>query len=114
MADDWFAGAITWGANHNGTIVGYGNGNFGPNDSITREQLATILYRYFGKNEIVDVDLNFIDASEIGDYAIKALHWTVANEIIQGKENNILDPKGLATRAEVAQMFQNLMLNLFY
>lgn len=112
--DDWFAEAVTWGATHNGTIVGYGDGNFGPNDSITREQLATILYRYFGKNEIVDANLNFVDANEISDYAMKALRWAVANRIVQGKGNNILDPKGLATRAEVAQMFQNFMLNLFY
>ena len=110
---DWFAEAVTW-ASKNNFILGYDDKKFGPNDNITREQLATILYRYFGKNEIVDNDLNFADANEISDYALKALRWAVANKIVQGKGNNILDPKGLATRAEVAQMFQNLLLNLFY
>ncbi len=112
--DDWFAETVTWGATHRGTIIGYDDGRFGPNDNITREQLATILYRYFGGNEIVDIDLNFADANEISDYALKALRWAIANKIVQGKGNNILDPKGLATRAQVAQMFQNLMLKLFY
>ncbi len=111
--DDWFAEAVTWAAKNN-LVTGYDNGNFGANDSITREQLATMLYRYFGENKIVDVDLNFVDADQISDYALKAMKWAVKHEIIQGKGNNILDPKGLATRAEVAQMFQNLMLNLFY
>ncbi len=111
---DWFAEAVTWGATHRGTIIGYDDGRFGPNDNITREQLATILYRYFGENEIVDADLNFADANKISDYALKAMKWAVKYGVVQGKGNNILDPKGLATRAEVAQMFQNLMLNLFY
>ncbi len=111
--DDWFAEAVTWGATHRGTIIGYDGGRFGPNDNINREQLATILYRYFGENEIVDTDLNFVDADQISAYSLKALRWAVANKIVQGKGNDILDPKGLATRAEVAQMFQNLMLNLF-
>ena len=110
---DWFAEAVTW-ASKNNFILGYDDKKFGSNDNITREQLATILYRYFGKNEIVDNDLNFADANEISDYALKALRWAVANKIVQGKGNNILDPKGLATRAQVAQMFQNLLLNLFY
>ena len=112
--ENWFAEAVTWGATHRGTIIGYDDGRFGPNDNITREQLATILYRYFGENEVVDTDLNFVDANEISDYALKALHWAVKYEIVQGKGNNVLDPKGLATRAQVAQMLQNLMLNVFY
>ena len=111
---DWFFKPVIWAAKHNATVIGYGDGRFGPNDDITREQLATILYRYFGENEIVDTDLNFADADQISDYALKAMKWAVKYGIIQGKGNNILDPKGLATRAEVAQMFQNLMLNLFY
>lgn len=111
--DNWFAEAVTW-ASKNNFVLGYDDKNFGPNDNITREQSATILYRYFGENEIVDIDLNFVDADQISDYALKAMKWAVKYGIIQGKGNNILDPKGLATRAEVAQMFQNLMLNLFY
>ncbi len=111
---DWFSKPVIWAAKHNATVIGYGDGNFGPNDNITREQLATILYRYFGENEIVDIDLNFADANQINDYALKAMKWAVKYKIIQGEGNNILDPKGLATRAEVAQMFHNLMLNLFY
>ncbi len=111
--DNWFAEAVTW-ASKNNFVLGYDDKNFGSNDNITREQLATILYRYFGENEVVDIDLNFVDADQISDYALKTMKWAVKYGIIQGKGNNILDPKGLATRAEVAQMFQNLMLNLFY
>ncbi len=109
--EDWFAEPITWAATHRGTIIGYDDGRFGPNDSITREQLATILYRYFGENEIVDTELNFVDAYQISDYALNAMKWAVKYEIIQGKGDNILDPQGLATRAEVAQMFKNLLMN---
>lgn len=112
-SSDWFAKAVTWAVKNN-FMTGYNTKNFAPNDAITREQLATILYRYFGNNEIVDIELNFTNANQISDYALKAMKWAVKYGIIQGNGNNILNSNSSATRAQVAQMFQNLMLKLFY
>lgn len=108
-ADSWYAPAIAWAVAKN-IVGGYGNGLFGPNDNITREQLAVMLWRYAGE-PTANSDLAFSDANQISDFAQAAICWGVENKILNGKGNNILDPKGFATRAEVAQMLKNYLDN---
>lgn len=103
----WYTDAIAW-ASGNSVVEGYGNNLFGPNDSITREQLAVMLWRYVGK-PTANSELPFNDASQISSYALPAMRWAVGNAILNGKGNGILNPKGFTTRAQVAQMFTNYL-----
>ncbi|WP_295579799.1 S-layer homology domain-containing protein [uncultured Oscillibacter sp.] len=108
-ADAYCAKAVAWGA-ENGIVKGYGDGNFGPNGPITREQLAAILYR-FAQFKNADVSASgtlsaFTDAAEVSGYAQEAVKWAVDSGIITGKANRVLDPTGKATRAEAAVMLQ--------
>ncbi len=104
----WYAPAITWAA-ANGIVGGYGNGLFGPDDNITREQLAVMLWRYTGSPAATEKELHFTDADEASGYALEALRWAVENGIINGYGNGRLNPKGLATRAQIAQMLMNFL-----
>lgn len=101
----YYTEAVGW-ASDNGIVNGYQNGQFGPDDPITREQLATILQRYakFAGQDVSQTQnlSGFSDESRISPWARDALGWAVARKLIQGKGNNRLDPTGLATRAEVA------------
>lgn len=102
----WYADAVSW-ATQKGIVSGYGNGRFGPNNNITREQLAVMLWRYAG-SPISTASLNsFTDQAKAGKYALAALRWAVEKGIISDKGNGTLDPKGNATRAEVAHMLMN-------
>ena len=74
-----------------------------PSGTITRQQLAAMLYRYAG-SPAVDHELTHPDAHKVSDYALDAMRWAVANGIITGKADGTLDPHGLATRAQVATM----------
>lgn len=103
--DRYYAEAVEWAAaNH--IVSGYGNGKFGPNDSVTREQLASFLYRYASTNDYdtsATADLTrFADSNKISSYAETALRWANGAGLLYGKDNNMLDPKGKATRAEIA------------
>ena len=98
--------AVLW-ASKNGIIGGYSNGYFGPDDSITREQLAKIIYAYAqfkGCITTARVDLSgYQDASQISDFAEDAMEWIVSTELIRGKSNDtLLDPQGVTSRAEMA------------
>ncbi len=104
----WYTEAIRW-ATSRGIVGGYGNGMFGPNDNITREQLAVMLWRYAGSPAATDKELHFTDADKASGYALEALRWAVENGIINGKSGGILDPQGLATRAEAAQILKNFL-----
>ena len=104
----WYAKGVTWAA-ANGIVSGYGDGRFGPNDNITREQLAVMLWRYAGSPTATNKELNFTDADKASGYALNALCWAVENGIINGYGNGQLGPQGLATRAQVAQMLKNYM-----
>ena len=104
----WYAEGVAW-AEAQGIIGGYGNGRFGPNDNITREQLAVMLWRYSGSPAATDRELHFADAHRASDWALDALRWATENGIINGKGGGILDPTGQATRAEAAQMLKNFM-----
>lgn len=101
----YYEQAILWAAG-NKIVEGYGNGLFGPDDTITREQMAAILYRYvsykgYDVSKKVALD-TFADGSKTSGYAVEAIGWAVANGLLSGKGNSILDPKAGATRAEVA------------
>ena len=99
--------AVKW-ATKNGIIHGYDNGNFGPNDPITREQLAVILKQYTeykGKYKKQTVNLNsFADGSKVSDFAETGMQWAVGVKVIEGTKENTIKPKDTATRAEVAAM----------
>ena len=103
----WYAEAVKW-AYHNGIVAGYGHDQFGPNDNITREQMAAILYNYCvwkGIDVSVGEDTNILsyeDAFEISEYAIPAFQWACGAGVINGKPGELLDPKGNAARAEFA------------
>lgn len=106
----WYEAAVSWAAERS-IISGYGNGLFGPGDNITREQLAVILWRYTGMPTASGSSLaGFTDASTASTYALDALEWAVKSGIISGNGSGILDPKGFATRAQVAQIFMNYLM----
>lgn len=104
----WYADAVAW-ASGKGVAAGYGNGLFGPDDDITREQIAVILYRYAGTPTPPNLLLDFSDADKVSAWAQDAVHWAVSQGILSGKGDGILDPTGKATRAEVAQMLKNCL-----
>ena len=106
----WYTEAVRW-ATSQGIVGGYGNGMFGPNDAITREQLAVMLWRYSGSPAATNKELHFADADESSDYALEALRWAVENGIINGYGNGQLAPQGMATRGQVAQMLMNFLKN---
>lgn len=107
-SEAWYADAVIWAAT-NKIVGGYGNGTFGPDDPITREQLAVMLWRYADKPVPPNSPLTFTDANQISGYAVGALRWAVNQGIINGKGDGILDPTGKATRAEAAQMLMNYL-----
>ena len=103
----WYTDAVIWAAGKK-IIEGYGSGVFGTNDPVTREQMATIFWRYQGKPTVKNADLTaFSDTDKISAWARDAFEWAVSTGVINGKGNGILDPKGNATRAEVAQIAMN-------
>ena len=111
-AGRWYADAITWTA-ENGIFAGYSKDKFGPDDPITREQLTAIFYRYAdykGYKLTVTGNLDkFEDADKITDYAKMVMQWAVGNGLIKGKTENLLDPQGTATRAEIAAMLHRFV-----
>jgi len=108
----YYNNGVSW-ASQNNIVNGYETQQFGPNDNISREQLATILYRYAKANGVDTLEtgdlLVFKDVAEISEYAKDAMSWAVESGLISGKGKGILDPKGHATRAEVAAMIKRLI-----
>ena len=113
---EWYTDAVTWAA-ENKIVEGY-DGKFDPTGDITREQFATILYRYAkykGYNISVGEDTNilsFADAEEISSWAKDAMQWAVGAGLINGKGENNLDPSGKATRAEMAAILYRFCENV--
>ena len=110
-AGAWYADAVNWAAAR-GIVKGYDTGAFGPEDSVTREQLAAILYRYaqakgYDTTQGGMAVREFSDSASISDWAQEAMAWAVNAQVLSGKGNGVLDPQGTATRAEVAQMLMN-------
>lgn len=101
----YYEKAVAWAAEH-GIVTGYSETAFGPNDPITREQMAAILYRYAGTYEYdTTASANiavYLDYDEIGSYAISAMQWANGAGLITGTSATTLSPKGNATRAQVA------------
>ena len=102
---------LAWAA-ENGIVNGYGDGQFGPNDSVTREQFVVMLWRYVGSPEASGHNLDFADADQVNSYAMEALCWAVENGVLSGNGSGQLVPGGTATRAEAAQMLKNFMENI--
>ena len=110
--DEWYGRAVRW-ADAEGIVTGY-NGKFAPNDAITREQFATMLYRYEkeikkgGFTGAWQFLLSNPDAGQVSDWADEAMKWMVMNKVINGVDSaGTLAPQGSATRAAIAQMLLN-------
>ncbi len=106
----WYGEAVRWAAS-TGVVTGYSESSFGPSDAITREQLATILYRYVkaqgqGFAGMWYFPLRYDDAASISDWADEAMHWCVMKGIINGTSETTLSPRATATRAQLAAILQ--------
>ena len=112
--DTWFSDAVAW-ASSQGIVDGYDDDLFGPYNSLTREQLATILYRYAkwsGRSTYAPTDAlaGFADAAEVSAYALDAMRWAVYTGLMQGSENG-LEPQSSASRAQVAAIIHRFLDN---
>ena len=110
----WYTKAVAWAA-ENGIVGGVGNNRFDPDGEITREQMATILFRYAEKKGIETGkrgSLNiFSDEKQLSAYAKDAVQWAVAEQIINGSDGKLL-PQGSATRAQVATILMRFIENI--
>lgn len=110
-AGAYFHASAAWAASHD-IVEGYGDGRFGPNDPVTREQLAAILHRYLrfkGKDVSDSAGLSgYRDAGQIGEYAREAVAWAVAAGLLEGQAADILAPLATASRAECAAVLTRL------
>lgn len=107
----WYTDAVNWAA-ENEIVKGYDTGLFGTNDSITREQLATMLYRYAQYKDSKTVSDSrsvngFNDAGDVGKWALESMEWAYASGIITGVGKN-LQPKGNATRIQLATVLTRI------
>lgn len=104
-AGQWYSDGVAW-ASANGIVTGYSNGSFGPDDTITREQMAAILYRharYKGYDLSAQAALDgYADAAQVSAYAADAMKWAVGSGLITGTSGTTLSPAGSATRAQAA------------
>ncbi len=107
----WYGEAVRWAAGQ-GIVGGYGNGSFGPNDPVTREQLAAILYRFaqhMGYDTEGQADLSgFTDLAQVSTYAREAMAWCVDAGLLSGTSPTTLSPRGQATRAQTAAVLMRL------
>lgn len=113
-ANGWYSDAVAWAAK-TGVVTGYSETTFGPEDSITREQLAVMLYR-FAKLLAVDTTTktsapleSFVDADQVHDWATEAMSWAVEKGLLKGKGNADLDPAASASRAETAVVMDRFL-----
>lgn len=110
-AGTWYTDAVIWGA-ANGIVEGYGDGRFGPTDPVTREQVASILYRYTayrGVDVSAEASLDgYVDEASVSTWAEQAVEWAVAEGLISGTDAKALMPAGRASRAETAQILMGL------
>lgn len=112
--DQWYTDAVIW-AYENDITTGYPGNLFKPQNSITREQIATILYRYFGEPAVGgDVLATFPDAEQVSSYAAKSMNWAVQEGLINGigvQGTSYLRPKDTATRAQIAAIMMRALEN---
>ena len=108
--NQWYYNAVLW-AYENGITKGINATCFGTGQNVTREQMTGFLYNYAefrGFDTLARTDIsNFTDAEQVSSWAVESMEWAYAKGIISGKGAGVLDPKGTATRAEVAQMIMN-------
>lgn len=109
---EWYYDAVSWAADK-GIVAGFEDNTFRPNQDVTREELATML-RAFTAYSNADTNANgsvdgFADAATISGWAVDHIKWAVGHQIMAGKPGNLIDPKGTATRAEMATMIYRLM-----
>lgn len=114
-ASQYYAPSVAW-ASENSIVSGYGDGVFGPEDTISREQMASILYRY-ARYKGYDMDgaadlSGYADAGSISPYAMPALQWANANNLVSGTTPTTLNPGGSATRAQVASILMRFCENI--
>ena len=113
----WYTDGVIW-ATENGIVNGVGNGKFDPNGTVTREQIATILYRYAAYRGVdvsdrASLDL-FTDAGAVSDYARAPMQWAVQTKLISGRLDHkqlYLAPQSGGTRAEVATILMRFLIN---
>ncbi|WP_295629611.1 flavodoxin [uncultured Intestinimonas sp.] len=103
----WYTDAVLW-ASQQGLVGGYGNGLFGTNDPVTREQIAVLLWRYAG-SPAAEAGADFADEGTISDYAAQAVDWARASGVVSGAEGNRFLPQSNATRAQVAAILRNYL-----
>ena len=112
---DWYAEAIRW-ASSTGIVSGYDNGTFGPEDAITREQMAAMLYRYaeykdYSVSDTGSLD-QFPDGEDTSAWVEGAMSWAVAEGLISGGDGNVLQPQGNAIRAQAATILMRFCENI--
>lgn len=112
--DAWCAGAIRWAASES-VAGGFSDGTFRPDSPVTREQLAAMLYRYKqykggGFKGMWNFPLRFDDAGEVSPWAREALCWMTMKGVVSGRDGNLLDPQGKATRAQAAVMLMRFCI----
>ena len=103
----WYSDAVSWAAKNN-IVNGYDNGNFGPEDKLTREQAVTILWRYAQRPD-AGTATGFADEGDIADYARSAVAWAKANNVVDGVGGNRFVPKDGMTRAEVTAILARFL-----
>lgn len=111
--EEWYSESVAWAA-ENGIVNGYGDGAFGPNDAITREQLAAMLYNYadmLGLDTTARASLAGYN-DQPSAWATDVMQWAVAEGLITGTSSDTLDPQGTATRAQVAAMLERFIENV--
>ena len=115
----WYGPYVAWAA-ENGIVLGYDADTFKPMENITREQMAAIMYRYCeyaGLDTTIKNDSwmnRYTDADQISNYAVDYVRWAVGIGLIKGMTDTTINPKDLATRAQVAQVIKNLCDKVLY
>jgi hypothetical protein len=109
---EWFSLGVNWAAN-SGIVSGYGDGRFGPHDSLTREQLAVALFNYANHIGLATVERGdttvFTDSRRISSWAGDAVRWAVGAGLLRGDDRSRLNPGSVASRAEVATTLMRLI-----
>lgn len=105
----WYYNAVLWAANE-GIVTGVSAASYAPDKAITREQIATILYRHCGQPEVTEEELEFPDASDVSGYALSAMRWAISCGLINGVDGK-LAPTATATRAQLAAMLMRYLEN---
>ena len=109
--DEWYYDAVVWAANA-GVVKGVSEDKFDPDANVTREQMVTMMHRYIGEPEGADgAHDDFDDATDVSEYAEAAMAWAVENGIINGFEDNTVQPKGNSTRAQIATVLMRYITN---